>query len=342
MFYSKLTFRRRLGLRFNTSPRLSVTMAVLCVTYLLTPILSTPTVGQDKPAKRKPHAPPDPKPIELRTKDQVALTGTYFAGTKGENTVPIILIHGWEGVGGEFKPLAKYLQSLGHAVVVPDLRGHGESVQRRTADGETVSIDPKRMRVDEIAGMYLYDIERVKKYLLTEHNDGKLNIELLTIVGAEMGAIVAANWAKRDWSWPILPSLKQGQDVKALVLVSPKQAFKGLKLQRAYQHEAVRKLSTLILVGADDRRAHSEAKRLHTKLKRFHASGSRNTKSESLPRTLFLAEFPTSLQGTNLIDAPVSDNKLGPHQRIGAFIHDRVVSQQEIYAWEERGNPIGG
>ena len=132
MFYSKLTFRRRLGLRFNTSPRLSVTMAVLCVTYLLTPILSTPTVGQDKPAKRKPPAPPDPKRIALQTKDQVALTGTYFAGTKGENTVPIILIHGWEGVGGEFNPLAQFLQSLGHAVVVPDLRGHGESVQRRT------------------------------------------------------------------------------------------------------------------------------------------------------------------------------------------------------------------
>jgi len=331
----------------NWKSSLLAVVAALGVALACPADLSVSAAGKDPPKKKKTF--PAPNHVKLSTKDGVVLACTYFPATKEENKeaniVPVILIHGWNGVGGEFNRLALYLQSLGHAVIVPDLRGHGESVRRRDHDRDTVRIDLKRMRPEEIAGMYLYDVEAVKTHLLEEHNQGKLNIELLTIVGTELGAIVAANWAVLDWSWPILPSLKQGQDVKALVLVSPKQALKGLKMQPAYRHENVRRLPTLVLVGTDDRRAYSDAKRMHSKLKRFHAASSRNSRNargEDVPRTLFLAEFPTSLQGTKLLDARVSDNKLSPHEWIGRFINFRVVSQKDVYGWKERGSPTGG
>ena len=73
------------------------------------------------------------------------------------------------------------------------------------------------------------DIEACKRFLLRENNEGELNIELLTVVAAgEMGAVIGLNWVAMDWSWPILPGRKQGQDVKALVLLSPGQSFKGV------------------------------------------------------------------------------------------------------------------
>ena len=315
--------------------------AILCGLALFPAMRSVQVMGQEKPAK-KTNKLPAPERILLKTKDQVRLTCVYFASTKGKDAAPIILIHGWKGVGGEFNRLGRFLQSLGHAVIVPDLRGHGESIQRRTSDGELVTIDPERMKVAEIAGMVEFDIEAVKKYLLAEHDAGKLNVEMLTIVGAKMGAIIAANWAVQDWSWPILPTLKQGQDVKALVLISPSSAFKGLKMQPAYQDENVRSLPTLVLVGTESQRAYSESRRLHTKLKRFHVSDSKEASRENLPQTLFFVQFPTSLQGTTLLDARIKKGRFSPQEWISEFIQYSVVSHREDYTWKQRKHSSGG
>ena len=92
-----------------------------------------------KQSDRKPGARPDskskktglspPERFTRRTKDRVSLTFTYYRGTKEKQSVPIILVHGWGEVRGEFDGLALYLQNQGHAVVTVDLRGHGESTR---------------------------------------------------------------------------------------------------------------------------------------------------------------------------------------------------------------------
>ena len=321
------TLHMLLARSYRTTGRFCMMLAIILS-------VSQPISGQETKNKKEKKL-PAPKSWTVKTKDGVSLACIYLAGTDGENTIPVILLHGFDGVGGEFTRLALFLQNEGHAVVVPDLRGHGESIRQHGRDGNTHTIDADKMRTNDFHGMYRYDLEAVKKNLLTEHNAGKLNIELLTLVGSEMGAIVAANWAVLDWSWPVLPSLKQGQDVQAMVLVSPKSAFKGIKLQPAFQHEDIRKLSTLIMTGADQRRSLSEAKRIHTKLKRFHTTNTRGGKRSS-PRSLFLASFPTSLQGTKLLDAQVRDRKLNPHEWIARFIEIRVASQREEFPWKKR------
>ena len=67
------------------------------------------------------------------------MKATYYPGTKDEESIPVILLHGFKGNRKDFtkedEGLAWFLQkNLGCAVIVPDLRGHGDSTKVRIAN----------------------------------------------------------------------------------------------------------------------------------------------------------------------------------------------------------------
>ena len=80
-----------------------------------------------------PEPPPKPRSVELTTKDGVRLNAIYYEGTEGETTVPVIVLHDWKQKedGKTYETLAEYLQSKGYAVILPDLRGHGDSTRQK-------------------------------------------------------------------------------------------------------------------------------------------------------------------------------------------------------------------
>jgi pimeloyl-ACP methyl ester carboxylesterase len=226
---------------------------------------------------------------------------------------------------------------MGHAVITVDLRGHGRSTTWKGPRGRQ-EIDRAKMGRREITYMAL-DIETVKKFLLAEHNQGKLNIELLCVVSADVSAIVALNWAIMDWNVPPLPTLKQGQDVKALVLLSPKQSFRGLSAANVFRDNSPggaqlkSNLSVMIVVGAEDPEAFDEAERLYSSFKRFRAGQPDDLKE----RSLFFIRPATSLQGTKL----VSTRGLSVQRDIATFMRLRLVDKQVDLPWKDRSNPLG-
>jgi pimeloyl-ACP methyl ester carboxylesterase len=239
---------------------------------------------------------------DLRTADGVVLHATFYPSTQGKTAVPIILLHGWKGDRREYADLATELPTAGHAVLVPDLRGHGESTEQRVGLSTRV-LDGSRMESAQFARMVEFDMETLKKFLKQKNNAGELNLEKLCIVGSEMGALVAMNWAVLDWSWPIYPGLKQGQYVKALVLLSPQWSFRGLDAKTALASPAVRsQLSIYILAGREGPKVFTEAQRLHTSLERYHPAP---PEEEALARKdLFIKGFETKFQGTKLLANP--------------------------------------
>jgi pimeloyl-ACP methyl ester carboxylesterase len=281
---------------------------------------------------KKPPAPKE-EAITRRTKDGVMVRCLYFAGTEGKNTAPVVLVHGWEGEGAEYRGLARELQATyGYAVVIPDLRGHGQSTRRDGAGRDaSAEILRARFRLNDFRAMAEFDLEAVKSFLLEKHNAGELNIELLSIVGADMGAAVAAHWVARDWSWPDLPTYKQGQDVKVFVLISPPQAFQGLKLQPALvgSHPAVRSsLSAMIVCGRRNTKDARVATQIHRTLSRFH---------EPDQQDLRLLEVDSELAGVKLLSAPGS--KVGTE--IGVFIQRQLAKRKDRHPWAPRVNPLG-
>jgi hypothetical protein len=184
------------------------------------PTTKTPP-PQAKTAKDKSKSsdkPPPPEDITLETTDGISIRATWYLGTKKKESIPIIMVHGWEGSRGEYDGLARFLQSLGHSSVIPDLRGHGDSKIQKGPRGETKALEPDTFRPRDMESM-VQDLEACKRFLMEKNNAGECNIEMLCLIGAEFGSILATRYAALDWSVPNLPAYKQGQDVKALVLL---------------------------------------------------------------------------------------------------------------------------
>ncbi len=297
------------------------------------------SAGKDGKEKKKEEPPPEPESFSLRTKDGWNIFCTYYGPKKGvrsgKHVVPIIMLHGWKGQGSEYADLATVLQSWGFASIVPDLRGHGRSVSRKKPDGEDEVVQVDDLKPQDMEGMVL-DVEAVKKVLVEKNNNAELNIEMLTVIGADVGSIVAVNWAALDWSWPMTPAYKQGQDVKALVLLTPQQTFRRMNCSKALATPAVsQRLSVLLAVGAEQATEYKETSRIHSRLERVRPPVEKDQIAQK--QDLFLIVAPTPLQGTKLLDRALKVNGA-----IMTFLDWRLLRKMEDFPWTERKNPLGG
>ena len=287
---------------------------------------------------------PPPEDLMLRTGDGLGLALTYYPGTKGKETIPIVLLHMWKQNRNDYKELARFLQAVGHAVIMPDLRGHGQSTRLRGARRDE-TLKAATMSPQQFKAMVTQDMEAVKVFLWDRNNAGELNIDKLCVVGAEMGALVALNFAMtdavdQDHNRVRRPDYKLGRFVKALVLISPELSFRGLPTRLATAHPVVQSdIAILVLVGEQDNKALEEAKRIHAIFERYHPEPRGDSMTQEEKRdatTLFFFQFATSLQGTKLLDP-----KFNVAETIAIFVHLRLVKSPESrqWTWRERKVP---
>lgn len=263
---------------------------------------------------------------ELMTKDGVQLRATYFRSAKGRESVPVVLLHGLKGDRKDFLPLAKFLQDQGYTAIVPDLRGHGESIH--TAAG--VKLDATKLPPDQVRAMVEQDLETVKNLLVAKNNAEELNLSKLCVIGAELGALVALNWARYDWT--SLTGERPPMHVKALVLISPPWSMSGLDARGPLTNEGVRKyLSVMILVGAERPKEFSNAKQIYNFLSRYHPEPDKPEDKD-----LFSFALPTKLEGTKMLGVKIGNFNV--EQMINQFIEVRLARQSRPELnWRKRG-----
>lgn len=262
-----------------------------------------------------------PRLEKLVTKDNVTLQIGYFPSDQGDEAVPVMVVHEWQGKMNPYFGLAEKLQSMGCAVALLNLRGHGLS-QIQGPEGKPLEVE--RATKQDMLAVTKFDMEAVKKFLRSENNAKKLNLNALVVIGVQEGAILAMNWTVMDWNWPSLPTKKQGQDVKAMVLVSPVKSVNGV-VGSAPQHPVVGKLPVMIVSGSPDT---AEANRL---AKLFE---------KSRVTSKFASEAPYPVEPlrvrSNLSSGMLVFKGPGVVDGIAKFVKQNVIDKVDTYPWVAR------
>lgn len=279
--------------------------------------------------------------VALVTRDGVQLKITYFAGTarkgspQAKQTTPIVFLHDYKGSRAVFTPLVQKLQATSKdegersfAAVTVDLRAHGESLKQSLANGTQLGLDAAKLSKDDVIAMATADMDAVRNYLVDKNDAGELNLNKLSLVGSGMGASVAANWALTDWSYPPLAVGKQGQDVKAIAMISPRWAYNGLSMQRPMQFRPLKENAAwFIAYGEKDNKFKADAERIAKQLERFHPKAEKAAVAR--PSGFTLVNLPTRLQGDLLLKQGA-----GVEDQIVKFLAENVASTQQ--PWIER------
>jgi hypothetical protein len=301
---------------------------------------------------------PKPEDMILDTSDGVRLRVTYLAPpekqkpkqakvgspteaapTGPDKAVPFILLHDWEGSRNDLAQYAIFLQRQGHAVIVPDLRGHGGSTE---VVGVNKPIDATKFRKNEVM-MAQKDIERCKKFLVQQHNKGEVNIDLLCVVAVGKTSVLAVQWTLNDWvAFPAYNSdgIKQGQDVKALMLVSPLKKLAGVSLLPTLKHGLFSggraTMPVMVVWGASEETA-KESEAIYNSLKK------------SRPDPSDIADPAERMANTTLFSVPIrksqfSGKQMIEKQRVNGFFAyvtnlmfgNKVIARAEKFPWTTR------
>jgi pimeloyl-ACP methyl ester carboxylesterase len=290
---------------------------------------------------------PAPELVMLATKDGVQLKATYFpsAARKGtpqaQQVTPVVLLHDFKSSRSVLTQLALKLQSPGEggadhplfAAITVDLRGHGESTKQLAPGGVQSDLDASKLAKEGLLAMASLDMEAVRNFLVEKNDAGELNLNKLCLVGSGMGGSVAANWALQDWTAPPLAIGKQGQDVKAIVLISPRWSYNGLSMQAPMKFAPLKQgVAWLLMCGAQDPKVKTDLERIQKQLERFHPT----TDKGGAPHRagLEVVALPSSLQSDSLF------NKFSQsiNEQTMAFLTENVAAKQQ--PWTNRRNRL--
>jgi dienelactone hydrolase len=165
--------------------------------------------------------------ITVITTDSVVIAGTYYA--PGAATAPaVVCVHMLGKDRRSWSDFAQRLQGQGYAVLTLDLRGHGQSLR---APGRELSL--KTLTEADFAAMYR-DVAAAVDWL---RHRPDVDAKRIGLVGASIGANVALQYAALDTL------------IRGVVLISPGQVYRGVKLEPAMKQFGVR---PVLLVAAED------------------------------------------------------------------------------------------
>ena len=213
--------------------------------------------------------------VDLDTEDGVYLTAEFWPAPKPSRQAAVVmLLHQIGKTRRAFVPLADQLQKEGYAVVAFDFRGHGDSrrINPEVYDAANGTIAPSgggdeihyatAFRRGKDYESLMGDITAVKNFLLTKNNAERLNIKQLGVIGAgPVSCNLALRFAREEFVGGGKPGfIQRGDDLHALVLISPVRNYKGLQAVTSFGKGGDK--LPIMIVSSDAPKSESEASRL--------------------------------------------------------------------------------
>jgi pimeloyl-ACP methyl ester carboxylesterase len=143
--------------------------------------------------------------ITFTTADGVQIVADYYAPrTTVESGVPVvIMLHQYPSTRSSWRPLAARFHEAGYAVLAPDLRGHGESVEPKSMGLERgrTTRDPRHYRAAWQDVLAAYDWLKGRK---------EVDRSRFALIGSSIGSSIALDYAARDRSVDVVVCLSPG------------------------------------------------------------------------------------------------------------------------------------
>lgn len=187
--------------------------------------------------------------VTLTARDTLPINAVYWGSELGQESPVLILLHGKGGTWRDFPvPFIEQLHRAGYAQLLVELRGHGDSkgaslTADQKKDPVIQRLESGKLRDSDYDDMVTLDLEAVKHFIYQEHQARNLNMNRTGIIAAEMSTAIASAFAVVDWQKEPFedspdPKFKtpRGQDIRALVLLSPVQRTGDISIGTAINH----------------------------------------------------------------------------------------------------------
>jgi dienelactone hydrolase len=149
--------------------------------------------------------------VRFNTTDDVGIMGTYYPAAQ-PHAPAVLLLHSIFRDHSVWTDFAMLLQHHGIAALAIDLRGHGQSTRKLTAEGP-VKIDPRDLTTRDFQDMLL-DVEAAIDWLQAQP---EIDHKHIGLIGESVGANVALRYAAIN------------EDLSAVVLFSPGLNYRGVR-----------------------------------------------------------------------------------------------------------------
>jgi dienelactone hydrolase len=146
-----------------------------------------------------------PQRVSYKTPDGVQIVADYYPPkTPAEKGAPVaIMLHQYPSTRGSWAPLVPFFHEAGYAVLAPDLRGHGESIEPRSKNLEEgrKAQSPRHYRAAYQDVLGAYEWLRGRK---------EADLSRLALIGSSIGSSIALDYAARDKSVDVVVCLSPG------------------------------------------------------------------------------------------------------------------------------------
>lgn len=180
--------------------------------------------------------------IRLMTRDDLELSATYYP-VSTNSAAAVMLLHAYGKAKDEWGMVPVLFQRNGIAVLSLDLRGHGDSTRRLTADG-VKTLDYRTFSPKDFTDMLL-DVNQAYDWLASQPG---IDNRRIAVVGSSIGANLALRYAAFN------------DEVAGLVLLSPGLFYRNLRTDDVITRFGKRPLC--IVVSRDDAFAFESSKHL--------------------------------------------------------------------------------